>query len=182
MGNLNDSEDTLSFTPAELGIDAEVMKLCYAKAFTVFRKGELFYHEGLSLQENVVSEIVVQLQEERQLHSMAVKLEYKGKSTGTVYTRRPLIDLNIHQEDLFASDVNLRMIVKDKDGNVIGQPCDKFYDEVTQMVHIPSGVTQARQTICINEDYKGDNIVVSVLDAETNVMLSSLCLNFENDL
>lgn len=65
VGNLNDSEDTLSFTPEELGLDAEVMKLCYAKNFTVFRKGEVFYHEGLSLQENVVPVITVQLQKSR---------------------------------------------------------------------------------------------------------------------
>lgn len=182
MGNLNDSDDTLSFTPYDLGIDSDVMKLCYAKAFTVFRKGEVFYHEGLSLQENVVPQIVVKLQEERRHQSFRVDLKYKGNTKGTVYTRRPLIDIHIHQNDLFADAVALRMTIKDKNENVIGQPCEKFYDEVTQTLHIPSGVTQARQTICVDEEYEGDSIVVSVLDAETNVSLSTLCLNFENDL
>lgn len=182
MGNLNDSKDALSFTPAELGIDAEAMKVCYAKNFTVFRKGDVYYHEGLSLQENVVPQIVVQLQEERQRQSFKVDLKYKGNAGGTVYTRRPLIDIHIHQDDLFADAVVLRMTIKDKNGSVIGQPCEKFYDDVTQTLHIPSGVTQARQTICIDEEYEGDNIVVSVLNAETNVSLSTLCLNFENDL
>lgn len=182
MGNLNDSEDTLSFAPDDLGLDAEVMKLCYAKNFTVFRKGEVFYHEGLSLQENVVPMITVKLQDEQKQQQFNVEFMYKGNATGTVYTRRPLIDIHLHQEDLFADDVNFRMVVKDANGNVIGAPCDKFYDEVTQLVHIPSGVTQARQTISINEEYEGDSIVVTALDANTNATLSTLKLNFENDL
>lgn len=182
VGNLNDSEDTLSFTPSELGVDAGVIKLCYAKNFTVFRKGELYYHEGLSLQENVVPLIKVQLQENRRTQNFKIELKYKGNTVGTVYTRRPLIDINIHQDDLFADAVNIRMVVKDENENVIGCPCDKFYDEVTQLVHIPSGVTQARQTISINEEYEGDSIVITALDANTNATLSTLKLNFENDL
>lgn len=182
MGCLNDSEDVLSFAPADLGLDAEVMKLCYAKNFTVFKKGEVFYHEGLSLQENVVPLITVKLQNKQKQQQFKVELKYKGNVTGTVYTCRPLIDINLHQDDLFADDVNIRMIIKDESGNVIGSPCDKFYDEVTQLVHIPSGVTQARQTISINEDFEGDSIVVTALDANTNATLSTLKLNFENDL
>ena len=46
-GNLNDSNDTLSLTPAQLGDNIEVMKLSYAKDYTVFTRGEIYYHEGL---------------------------------------------------------------------------------------------------------------------------------------
>ena len=134
------------------------------------------------MQENVVPLITVKLQNEQKQQQFNVELKYKGKATGIVYTRRPLIDINLHQDDLFAEDVNIRMVVKDANGNVIGSPCDKFYDEVTQLVHIPSGVTQARQTISVNEEYAGDSIVVTALDANTNATLSTLKLNFENDL
>ena len=182
VGNLNDSEDTLSFTPEELGLDAEVMKLCYAKNFTVFRKGEVFYHEGLSLQENVVPVITVQLQNKQKKQKYSVELKYKGNTSGTVYTCRPLIDINIHQDDLFADGVNIRLIVADGEGYAIGAPSGKFYDDVTQTAQIPSGVTQYRQPIVIDEEYGGDSIVVSALDADTHATLSTLKLNFENDL
>lgn len=181
VGNLNDSDDTLCFTPSELGVDADVIKLCYAKNFTVFRKGELYYHEGLSLQENVVPVITVQLREERKKQNFMLELKYKGNTVGTVYTRRPLIDINIHQDDLFADAVNVRLMMKNTEGKVVGQPNGKFYDEVTQMVQIPSGVTQYRQPMVIDEDFEGDSIIVTALDSNTNATLSTLKLNFEND-
>ena len=68
-GNLNDSNDTLSLTPAQLGDNIEVMKLSYAKDYTVFTRGEIYYHEGLSLQENVVPIITVKLQEDKKRQS-----------------------------------------------------------------------------------------------------------------
>ncbi len=46
----------------------------------------------------------------------------------------------------------------------IGAPSGKFYDDVTQTAQIPSGVTQYRQPIVIDEEYGGDSIVVSALE------------------
>ena len=83
-GNLNDSPDTLSFTPAQFGAKISAMKLVYAKDYTVFRRGEVYYHEGLSLQENIVPIITVKLQEEKQRQHYRVSLTYKDKTEGTV--------------------------------------------------------------------------------------------------
>ena len=103
-GNLNESENTLSFTPAQLGLNDAVMKFCFAKGFTVFKRGEVYYHEGLSLQENIVPMISVRLQEEKERHEFAIQLRYKDQMGGTVYSRRPIIDINIYFEDLFVDD------------------------------------------------------------------------------
>ncbi len=180
-GSLNESEDTLSFTPKELGVEAEVMKFCYAKGFTVFRKGEVYYHEGLSLQENVVPIITIQLQEERQRSQFKIELRYKDKKDGTIYTRRPMIDINVYTDQLFSDDVNIRLTVQDAKGNKVGEPSEKLYNELTQTVVIQSGVTKARQSIVIDDEYYGDTIVVTAYDADTNATLSTLKLNFEND-
>ena len=179
-GSLNDSEDTLSFTSEDLGICSDVMKFCYAKGFTVFRKGEVYYHEGLSLQENVVPIITVELQEELEHSQFKIELKYKDKDNGTVYTRRPLIDINIYVDQLFCNDVSIRLIVQDNNGNKVGEPSEKLYNELTQTVDIPSGVTKARQSIVIDDEYSGDTIIVTALDADTNATLSTLKLNFEN--
>lgn len=180
-GNLNDSENTLSFTPKQLGADCDVLKFCYAKDFTVFRKGEVYYHEGLSLQENVVPIVTVQLQDNRKRSQFKLELKYKGEKTGTIYTRRPLIDICIAQDDLFADDINIKLQVTDKEGHAIGSPDGKFYNEVTQVLNISSAVTSARQPVMIDEEYNGDTILFTALDAETNATLSSLQINFEND-
>jgi hypothetical protein len=180
-GSINDSEYTQTFTPSELGANVSVMKLSYAKNFTVFTNGEVYFHEGLSLQENVVPMITVRLQEEKKQQAFHVDLFYKGKTEGTVYNRRPLIDINTAFSDLFADDVNIKLVIAGETGAVIGKPEGKFFNEVTELVDIPSGATSIRQPISIEDDYHGSCITITALHPETNATLSTLKLNFEND-
>ena len=180
-GNINESSDTLTFTPAELGANASVMKYSYAKNFTVFSRGDVYYHEGLSLQENVVPMITIKLQEEKKQQSFHVELLYKGKTDGTVYSRRPIIDINTTFSDLFADDVNIKLVISGSNGKEIGKPEGKFYNDVTELIDIPSGATAIRQPISIIDDYHGSEIALTALNPETNVTLSTLKLNFEND-
>ena len=180
-GNLNDSNDTLSLTPAQLGDDIEVMKLSYAKDYTVFTRGEVYYHEGLSLQENVVPIITVKLQEDKKRQSFQVTLSYKGKNGGTIFSRRPLIDINTTFADLFADDVIMKLKVTGDNDSEIGEAEDRFYDSVTGLIRIPSGATNVRQLINIRDEYHGNTVTITALDAETNATLSTLRLNFEND-
>jgi hypothetical protein len=181
-GNLNESENTMSFTPSQLGLNDAVMKFCFAKGFTVFRRGEVYYHEGLSLQENLVPMISVRLQEEKERHEFTIQLRYKDQMEGTVYSRRPIIDINIYFEDLFVDDVNIRLKIVGNNGVVIGKPEEsKFYNNVTELVNLPAGVSKVRQPISIDDEYVGTSVMVTALDAETNVTLSTLKLDFENN-
>lgn len=180
-GNLNDSNDTLSITPAQIDADVEVMKLSYAKDYTVFTRGEVYYHEGLSLQENVVPIITVKLQEDKKRQSFQVTLSYKGKNGGTIFSRRPLIDINTTFADLFADDVIMKLKVTGDNDSEIGEAEDRFYDSVTGLIRIPSGATNVRQLINIRDEYHGNTVTITALDVETNATLSTLRLNFEND-
>lgn len=180
-GNLNDTPDTLSFTPAQLGVNIDVIKMVYAKDYTVFRRGEVYYHEGLSPQENIVPIITVKLQEEKKRQQFSISLTYKDKTEGTVYTHRPIIDINTSFADLFADDVNIRVTVVGDNGAIIGHPEGKFYNEVTELIDIPSGATKIRQPISIDDEYNGHTITVTAYDSETNATLSVLRLNFENE-
>ena len=180
-GSINESQNTLTFAPAELGANVSAMKLSYAKNFTVFTNGEVYFHEGLSLQENVVPMITVKLQEEKKQLAYHVELKYKGKTEGTVYGLRPLIDINTTFSDLFADDVNVKLIISGEDGTVIGKPVGKFYNDVTELVDIPSGATSIRQPVNIEEDYHGGSITITALNPETNATLSTLKLDFEID-
>lgn len=180
-GNLNDSNDTLSLTTTQLGNDMEVMKLSYAKDYTVFTRGEIYYHEGLSLQENVVPIIRVKLQEEKKRQSFQVSLSYKGKNGGTIFSRRPLIDINTTFANLFADDVIMKLKVTGDNDCEIGEAEDRFYDSVTGLIRIPSGATSVRQLINIRDEYHGNTVTITALDTETNATLSTLRLNFEND-
>lgn len=180
-GSINESPDTLTFTPAELGANISVMKISYAKNFTVFSRGDVYYHEGLSLQENVVPMITVKLQEEKKRTEFQVELIYKGKKGGTVYTLRPVIEIRVYTNDAFAEDVHLKLNVTDGQGNVIGKPKEGFYNDVTQLIDIPENVSSGRQPISIEEDYHGSSITITALNPETNATLSTLKLDFEID-
>lgn len=179
VGNLNESADTVSFTPQDLGIDGDFMKIAYAKNFTVFRRGDIYYHEGLSLQENIVPVICIKLKEERPRDTFSVSLKYKGESSGTVRTLAPLIDISIISTNLFA-DVNMKLTITDALSRVIGEPASSaFYDDCTELLTVPAGTTSFRQKVIIEDDYEGSEIVVTAMDADTNATLAKLRLNFE---
>lgn len=181
VGNLNESADTISFTPSELGINGHFMKIAFAKNYTSFRKGEIYYHEGLSLQENIVPIVKVTLKEEQRVGTFEVKLDYKGAQNGTVHTLAPLIGITVAFSDLFGSDVNLKLSITDGSGNSIGEPAaSAFYDDMTELVHVPAGTTQFRQKIMINDDYDGSEIKIVAMDAESGATLATLRLDFDS--
>ena len=180
-GNLNESPDTISFTPEQLGEDIAVMKLSYAKDFTVFKRGEVYFHEGLSLQENVVPVITVNLKEEKEKTEFNLSLKYKGKTNGTIFTRRPIINIEAQFTNLFAEGVNIKLKVTGDDNQEIGIPEGMLFNEVTECIEISPSIEQCRQLISIDDEYQGSTITITALDAETNATLSTIKLNFEND-
>jgi hypothetical protein len=180
-GNLNETSDTVSFTPTQLGEDIAVMKLSYAKDFTVFKRGEVYFHEGLSLQENVVPIIKIDLQEKKEKSQFSLSLTYKGKTDGTIFTRRPIINIIAHFTNLFAEDVSIKLKVTGDNNQVIGTPEGMLYNDVTECIDISPSIEQCRQLICIDDEYQGNTVTITALDAETNATLSTLKLNFEND-
>ena len=180
VGNLNESGDTLTFTPDQLGIDGEFMKIAYAKNFTVFIKNKKYFHEGLSLQENVVPIVSVKFKEDEPRETFSVALRYKGSETGTVRNYRALLDVNVIFNNLFAEDINFKLVVQDTTGNKIGGPTESaFYDDATEIVHIPAGTTSFRQSIEIDEEFNGTEFVVRALDCNTNAQLAKIVLKFE---
>ena len=92
-----------------------------------------------------------------------------------------MIDIQTTFDNLFADGVNIKLVIKGDNGIEVGQPIGYFYDEVSQLLHIPSGVAEGRQAISIDDDYHGSSIVVSALDAGTNATLSVLNLMFEGN-
>lgn len=178
-GNINESEDTITFLPSELGSTIPSNKLSYAKAFTTFKKGEVYFHEGLSLQENVVPLICIELQDNKKKQTYRISLNYKKD---TIRTYRPLIDIMAEFENLFFEDVSIKLKITDEKGNIIGKAeTSSFLDELSQLIVIPSNCAKIRQPISIDEEYHGNIINITALDSETNMTLCNLKLNFEGN-
>ena len=180
VGSLNDSSDTLTFSPQQLGINGDFMKIAYPKNFTVFRPREKYYHQGLSLQENVVPIVCMKFKEEQQQETFSVSLKYKGQASGTVRTYGPLIDVSVIFGNLFSGDINFKIKVQDHSGNIVGEPSEsEFYDDATEIIHVTSGVTSFRQRIEIKHDFEDSEFVVLALDSNTNAQLAKLVLQFD---
>lgn len=180
-GSLNESADTISFAPEQLGEDIAVMKISFAKDFTLFKKGEVYYHEGLSMQENVVPIITVRLQEKKDDAVFALSMSYKGKTEGVIYSRRPIIDMQPSFSNLFAKEVNIKLKITGDRNEVIGYPEGMLYNSVTECLDINPAIGSCRQLICIDDEYHGTTVTITALNAETHATLAELKLNFEND-
>ena len=180
-GNINDSATTLSFTPAQMGIKSDVYKFCFAQYFGVFKAKCVYFHEGLSLQENIVPVVKVKLSKDVERVKFDIKLTYKGQNEGTVYIQRPLIEININFDELFGSDVQVKMDVKDTAGNEVGSVVESgFYNAVTKVISIPQNSMKVKQAIELNDGFRGD-FIVTVLNADTNITLDKIILTAEID-
>lgn len=176
-GNLNQSEDTLQFTPSELGIAADFPKIAYARNFGVFESGKAYLHEGLSLQENVVPIVHVTLsKDKKEKRGATYSLDYKGQTSGTVRIQRPLIGLQANTAELFGDALRVKMEIRNAAGAIAGVVVESdYYDENTGILSLPAA-EKIKQPIELADGLIGD-IVITLLDPDSNVTLASLLLN-----
>ncbi len=180
-GNINDSANTISFTPAQLGIKSDVYKFSFAQGWGVFKAGCTYFHEGLSLQENIVPVVKVMLTKDTQKTKFDVKLTYKGNTDGTIYIQRPLIEITVNFDDLFGADVRMKLSITDKAGAEVGHIVDSpFYNAITGIITIPQSTVKIKQPIELNDSFSGE-FVVTALDSETNATMDSITLTAEID-
>lgn len=176
-GNLNQSEDTLQYSPSELGIVASFPKIAFAKGYGVFEAGKAYFHEGLSLQENVVPIVhVILSKEKKEKRGATYRLEYKGQTSGTVRIQRPLIGVQANTTELFGEDLRVKMEIRNAAGAIAGNPVESdYYDENTGILLLPA-TELIKQPIELHDGLIGD-IVITLLDPDSNVTLASLLLN-----
>lgn len=177
-GNLNDSESSITFSPEQLGINSQVPRFAFARGFGVYEAGLVYFHEGLSLQENIVPIITVTLAKEKKKKPNATyELKYKGKKDGTVHIHRPMIEIYVATDQLLSDDsMHLKMMICNAAGAEAGNPVDScYFDETSQLLTVPCSET-VKQPIELKEDLIGD-IVISILDPDTNMTLDSILLH-----
>lgn len=182
-GDLNGNETSWLYTPEHVSVKSQVYRFAFAKQYGVYEKNTIYFHEGLSLQENIVPIVTVQLKEERAKESFRLELTYKGKNGGVVRVNRPLIELNFSSVDtLFRPEhCIVKLMVTDASGKEVGHVVDSsFYNETTGLISIPSECEKCKQPIEINEGVEGD-IIVMALDPDTNATLASIQLQTEFD-
>ena len=81
-----------------------------------FNKRHPYFHEGLSLPEAVTPLLEIDLgnAETETRAGLDVQLRYRGEGSGTVTTRRPVLDVSVFGGELFSSEVSFRLEARAK--------------------------------------------------------------------
>ena len=166
--------DTVSFSKEQVGIQGDFANFIVPRSFGTFNKRHPYFHGGLSLAEAVIPVLTVNLGNETSENRplMDVQLRYRGESSGTITTRRPVLDVCVFSKELFAGEIAFRLEARAKTtaGEIIvGEAASCSYvDPATGVVKIKAGQA-IKVPLRIVEDFNGP-MDVRAIDAETGVI------------
>ena len=171
-GSAGEHPDTVRFNAADLGVKGDIEHLVFPKTLATFTEGVLYYHGGLSIQECLIPSLHI-LGEKAKSEGNAVwelQLRYRGKSTGTVTTRRPMIEVAAFSDNIFQQDITFNLIAINESDELIGTAASGTYtDKNTGYVTIRTGQT-AKIPLKLSESFNG-SFKVYAQDPETNKYL-----------
>lgn len=168
------TSDTVSFAKEQVGIQGDIANFVVPRSFGTFNKRHPYFHGGLSLAEAVIPLLTVNLGNEapETRPSMDVQLRYRGESSGTITTRRPVLDVCVFGRELFGGEVAFRLEARAKttaSETVVGEAASCAYvDPATGVVKTKAGQA-IKVPMRIVENFNG-LMEVRAIDAETGVI------------
>lgn len=180
LGSGDQTATSVNFAAAQVGIPTELPTFVVPRNLGVFALGSSYFHEGLSPQESIVPVISVALKAKETSEDLAsggfeVNLTYKQGQSSKILSRRPSIEVGIHQKGLFAQDqVRFRLEAISKK-RVVGRPapCD-YVDPATEYVQMaPQGF--AKLALRMDDDFEGE-FEVRATDPDSGKVLAKLKL------
>lgn len=168
----------LVFTRTQVGIPGEFQHYAVPKHLVPYTRGQLYYHEGLSLQECVLPCLSVDLRLPTQKKSLpALHLTYRQGKTDKITSRRPVLDLAWSQVDAFADEQEIEVAVEavDSKGNIVGLVgSGQTINPATQGVRIRPGLI-VNVGLRMEDTFSG-TFTVRVLDPATQAIIADLTL------
>jgi hypothetical protein len=161
---------------ADLGIPGEFDDFAAPKALVPYSRGEMYCHEGLSLQECVLPSLTIELGAERKAKkatAINLMLSYRQGKTDRITSRRPVIDLTWAQAHFFSDDSEIEVTIEavDSKGKVVGNVgSGHFVNPATGGVRIKPGAAIS-VALKMDDDFSG-SFTVRVLDPTTNASLT----------
>lgn len=154
LGDGLESKDTVSFTPAFVGIRTDQPRVSFARQFATFQRNVTYFHEGLSLQENVIGLLSITLKNsKRREKRLSWQLTYRGEKSGSITARRPAVDIKVlAEESLFAEPVTIRVKVMDAKEQEVGQAA---LGDSTGLLTLTPGETTHRLILAMDDDFEG---------------------------
>jgi len=165
----------IGFSPEEIGVKSDVKSFVFLKNYAVFEKNTTYFHEGISLQENIVPVMVLTAHKSKKEKKVQVNITYKGKTTGAITTRRPLMEITSFLEgELGLEPISVRMEAIANNENVGKPGSDERVDEVSNLLEIIPGQAY-KIPLEMNPEFEG-SFEVRLSDPVTNKSYASITL------
>lgn len=181
LGEGEPDRNNLVMKAAELGIPGAIRNYAAPKTLVPYTKGQIYYHEGLSLQECVLPCLTVELTtsgpSQTKPANPLLTLTYKQGKTDRITSRRPVVDLAWPEGDFFAeeSEREVALEATDSKGNGVG------FAGAGQSVNPATGCVKIRPGSAISvglrmEDHFAGSFKVRAIDPRTNAILAEIQL------
>lgn len=171
-------EYAIGFSPEKIGVKSDIKTFIFLKNYAVFEKNTTYFHEGISLQENIVPLMILTAQKAKKEMKVQVNITYKGKTTGNITTRRPSMEITCFMEGMLGFEpipVRMEAIAN---GIIVGKPgLDEHVNEVSNDLEIVPGQAY-KIPLEMNAEFEGQ-FEVRLSDPLTNKMYASI--NLETD-
>ena len=168
---------TIVLRAADVGIQGKPEEICVPAGFKVFRAGEGYFHEGLSLQECVLPAVVVRVTTTGTGQGKQdVSIRYRSEK----FTSR-VIGLKLRYSSVGLFDEPVRVKVQAHGGaaanaNVVGDAADcDARDETTHDVTLKPGV-ETPVPVLIEPEFSGSFVDIRVTDPVTGQIWARLKL------
>lgn len=161
-----------------VGIPGEFEHYAAPKNLVPYARGQLYYHEGLSLQECVLPCLTVDLKIHSQKKTLPnLQISYRQGKTDKITSRRPVVDLAWSQVDAFANEQELEVAIEavDSKGNSVGLVgSGQTLNPATQGVRIRPGQI-VNVGLRMDDNFSG-TFTVRALDPATQAIVADLTL------
>lgn len=181
LGEGEPESHNLVFAAADVGIPGDVRNYAVPKTLVPYAKGQIYYHEGLSLQECVLPCLTVRLESaahaKKRSQPMRLTLTYRQGKTDKITSRRPVVDLAWPEAELFNEGNEREVAIEalDSSGNIVGVTgAGQAVNPATGCVRMKPG-SAVSVTLRMEDSYEG-NFKVRVTDPTTNATLAELSL------
>jgi len=166
---------------SELGIPGDFKDFAAPKALVPYSRGQIYYHEGLSLQECVLPCLIVQLKgadkKTKTNEAPRLTLTYRQGKTDRITQLRPVVDLAWPQASLISEESEIEVTIEaiDSKGKIVGSVgTGQTVNPATGGVRIKPG-TAIAVVLNMETEFSG-SFTVRVLDQVSNATLAELKL------
>jgi hypothetical protein len=161
-----------------VGIRGEFTDYAVPKALVPYERGNLYFHEGLSLQECVLPCLSVELKPKTKRQPLpSLQISYRQGKTDKITSRRPVVDISWPLLDMFDQDYEIEISLEaiDSKGRVVGSVgSGTTVNLATQGVRIRPGLAIS-VGLRMDDDFSG-TFTVRALDPATQATISDLIL------